>query len=143
MNCECAPTDNQGPQLYNFVCDAGDDFYRELQLIDEITAAPENINGWSFFCSIYESYAAKAHGDPALIQISNVSGFTYVDAVNGKLGMFIPSSKTGTIPTTDVPYGFDIPQNNCVYDIAGIDASNFKRVELRGVFTFQMRLSIV
>lgn len=141
MPCTCGSTIG-AIQTQNFICVAGDDFYETMTVIDELTGQPVDISLWSWFLDIFSSWSAKIAGDQPLISLVNGNGFTLVSGVLGRVDMSIGSMATGAIPVgLDMPYGNDIPENSCVYDLVALDGNGLQRTRLRGSFTFQLRLT--
>jgi len=142
MGCSNQPI-IQSTQNQNFTCVAGDDFYEQLNLIDELTGLPIPIMGWQFYLDVFQSWAAKvADPDSPLISLVNGAGFTILSSPDGSVGMTILRSQTGSI---DVPlntaFGSDTPTNICVYDFVAIDENGLQRTRMRGNFNFTMRLT--
>ncbi len=76
-------------------------FYREIDLQD-LYGNPVSLIGLNVACTIKESYSTVT----TLFVLTQANGgVLVVDALNGKVGLWIPSNQT------------DIVQNNGVYDI--------------------------
>lgn len=138
----CAPIFNQ-TQQENFLCKSGDTFLIGLTVTDQSTGIPIDITGWTFFMSIYASWAAKQASSPPLISLSNGLGFTITNATVGQLNMLITHAQTGSITfTAPAPYGSEIPTNVCIYDFVGVDSSGNEQTEMQGNFTFTQRATV-
>ena|ERR1700761_9377754 len=140
MACNCQAIGTV--QMQDFTCVADDAFYEPLTIIDELTGEPINITFWSFAMDIYASYAAKIAAADPLISLANGTGFTIVNGILGRVDLSIAPDQTGEImiPLSS-PYGSDIPQLACVYDLVGTDENGLPRTRLRGSFTFTLRLT--
>jgi len=143
MTCNSCTTPDGQIQTQNFSCKAGDTFERGLTITDQSTGEPIDITGWTFFMSIYASWAAKQASASPLISLSNGSGFTITASTLGMLNMAITDTQTSTITfTAPAPYGTNIPTNVCVYDFLGIDSDGNQMTQMQGNFTFTQRLTV-
>lgn len=147
MNCNCDnAVQSQGPQTYDFLCVAGDDFLRQLQFVDSITELPiDNIGDLSFYMAIYQSWQAKKNGDDPLIYLDTYSdNFIVTDVDIATVDMIISNQQTKTIEIPINPeYENNVPQNSCVYDLVGVDGDGNVQTEMRGNFIFQQKLTAI
>lgn len=145
MNCNCSDqVQNQGPQSYDFLCVAGDDFLRQLQFVDGDTEQPiDDIGDLSFYMAIYDSWTAEQAGAEPLIYLDTYSdNFIVTDVDSATVNLIISSQQTKTITIPpNATYDNNVPQRSCVYDLVGVDGSGNIQTEMRGNFIFQQKLT--